>query len=376
MTLQHIRPYSLALAFVVVTMLSSALLMISGFAQSQSGVASPTPNGPTATPLPDTIGPVDFPSDTNPLTGQALEDPTALARRPLAIKVSNSPAIVRPQAGLSLADLVYEHYVEGNLTRFTAVFYTHTPEYVGSVRSARLIDLQIPIMYQTLFAYSGASGPIRVRISESVFQQRAFENSGAPLFYRDPNIEVPNNLFVVPSEVWNRAEERGVNERPEIEGLVFSPTAPPGADSSASVIALDYGGVETRWRYDIGAGIYRRWVNGEPHRDALNDQQITATNVVVIWTHHQPDYMIVENEWQGHKSYSLELQIWSLGPVTLFRDGQRYEGFWHRWSDEDMLTFWADDTLNERLYLKPGITWFQVVPLDFTGLVADPEIAD
>src|SRR5215510_8424110 len=56
----------------------------------------PTPNGAT--------GPFSFPANVNPLTGQQVDDPTVLQRRPLAVKISNAPALVRPQAGIGEAD--------------------------------------------------------------------------------------------------------------------------------------------------------------------------------------------------------------------------------------------------------------------------------
>jgi hypothetical protein len=354
--------------------LCSLVLLISVQLKTESytglayDVASPTPARATATALPNSIGPDSYPPNMNPLTGLVVEDPASLERRPLAIKVSNAPDSVRPQAGLARADLVFEHYVEGYLTRFTAIFYTNTPRYVGSVRSARLIDLQIPLMYQSLLAYSGASGPIQARISEGAFANRAFQNIGAPLFYRDPAIEIPHNLFVVPAQVWARATARGVNGRPDLHGMQFHKEAPPGALSLARKIVVRYGPDVVEWQYNAESEVYFRTLDGELHVDALDGMPIAASNVIVLWAHHQEDVTIVENEWQGHRSYSTEIQIWTLGPVILFRDGLRYDGYWHRWQDNAMLTFWGDDTMTEALYLKPGATWFEVVPLDFTGL--------
>lgn len=357
----------------ITSVLGALMLGSMTYARSSLQVSSPTPDSPTATPLAEAIGIGGFAENVNPLTGLEMADPSVLERRPLAIKISNAPPIVRPQAGIAQADLVYEHYVEGSLTRFTAIFYTNAPEYVGSIRSARLIDQQIVTMFDALFAYSGASGPIRVRIAESDYADRAYEGSfvGEPLYFRDPNIESPHNLFAVPQAIWDRAEATGVNERPDLEGLVFSEAPPIDSTHSANQIIFDYGPVDVQWLYNEADGLYYRLVNGEPHVDALDGRQITASNVVTIWTHHQLDYEIVESEWQGSKSYSIEMQIWTLGPTTLFRDGLQYDGNWHRWADEDMLTFWTSDTMVERLYLKPGVTWFQVVPLDFAGLTVD-----
>ena len=61
----------------------------------------------TFTPAPTQVviqvGPSDFPSDVNPLTGLQVSDPTLLDRRPITIKVANYPRAGRPHAGLSSA---------------------------------------------------------------------------------------------------------------------------------------------------------------------------------------------------------------------------------------------------------------------------------
>src|SRR5215470_809427 len=80
---------------------------------------------------PDAIGPDSFPLGVDPLTGQVVADPASLNRRPMVVKISNAPPLVRPQAGIGAADLVFEHYAEGGLTRFSAVFYSDAPNRVG-----------------------------------------------------------------------------------------------------------------------------------------------------------------------------------------------------------------------------------------------------
>jgi hypothetical protein len=71
--------------------------------------SSPAPS-PTPTP---SVWANELPPDVNPLTGLRVPDPAVLNRRPLAIKISNYPPVVRPQSGVDLADLVFEHYAEG-----------------------------------------------------------------------------------------------------------------------------------------------------------------------------------------------------------------------------------------------------------------------
>ena len=61
--------------------------------------------------------------DRWPLTGQvAPKTPTEPA---LSVKIDNAPA-AHPQSGLNQADLVFECLVEGGMTRFLAVYQSHS----------------------------------------------------------------------------------------------------------------------------------------------------------------------------------------------------------------------------------------------------------
>ena len=101
----------------------------------------PPTETPTNTPLPnDYLDPAKDPN-LAPFTGLPLTDAAVRDRRPLAIKVANTEN-VRPQDGLSKADVVIEQRVEYNLTRFTVIYYSQGAARVGSIRSARLPDLE------------------------------------------------------------------------------------------------------------------------------------------------------------------------------------------------------------------------------------------
>jgi hypothetical protein len=92
----------------------------------------------------------------NPLTGLPVSDPSLLERRPMVIKVANSPDYVRPQSGLTLADVVYEYYIEWGDTRFIAVLYGNDSPMVGPVRSGRYFDEHVARMYNAFLVFKGA----------------------------------------------------------------------------------------------------------------------------------------------------------------------------------------------------------------------------
>ncbi len=334
-------------------------------AQEPDATPSPTPMV-----LPDGwYGPQNMPPGMNPLTGEMVDDPAVLDRRPIAIKVSNYPALVRPQAGLNNADLVFEHYAEGGATRFTAVYYGKDAHTVGSVRSARIIDFEIPVMYDAAFGFSGAAGPNKERFSQVDWFERIispdFGHSG---FYRaqpdDPDIDFWHTMFTDTYRLRETLQERGLDVAPQLKnGMVFS-EAPPEGGTSAKQVEIGYSGSYVTWWFDSGLGRYFRWNDGERHDDANTDKQLNFKNVAVIGAQHVDTWIPETEVGQGAKS--IEIQIWGEGPATIFRDGQRFEGRWQRFEPANMLTF--TDLQGNPLPLGQGNTWFELVPLAFDKL--------
>ncbi len=335
--------------------------------------ATPTPT-PTTVPTAEAVSVTPFPPDVDPLTGLKVDDPEILEHIPLVIKISNSPEVVRPQSGLNSADLIFEHYAEGYaVTRFTGVFYGAYPERVGSVRSGRLIDLEIPAMYQGILAFSGMSGGMKqcLRASDLFPDQVASPDFGVgqPYFYRVPRdgLSFEHTLFTDPQELRALAAERGIDQRPDFPSLMaFSESLPSIKESApASTLKIDYlaNVCRAQWDYDEELGRWKRSTAGQIHKDYLTGEQVTAANVVVVFANH-----IEAGFWEemigdtSNWKLSVEIQIWGNGPALVFRDGQMLQGYWRRESREDMLTFW--DGEGNPLPLKPGNSWYQLVPLD------------
>lgn len=306
-------------------------------------------------------GPQAYPPGINPLTGLPAADPAYLERRPVIAKISNAPPLVRPQAGLGAADLVYEHYAEGGLTRFSAIYYGQGADRVGSIRSARLIDYELLPMYQAMLAFSGASIGVEERLNGSEYVAQLIKGVlyGRPYYWRDEAIPVPHNMFTNVNALWALADAQGSNAAPDLRGMAFDPAAPAEAEPGEQV-EIRYRGTRVRWEYDAEAGLYRRFADNQPHHDGATLEQITAANVAVVFAQHEFTD-IVESEWQGNVSFSIEIMLWFEGDALLFRDGQMVRGRWVRPTRESMISFQTAD--GEVYPLKPGNTWFQVVRL-------------
>jgi hypothetical protein len=311
----------------------------------------------------------DFGTDRNPLTGELVADPALLDRRPLAIKISNAPPQwVRPQSGLNDADIVFEHVTEGALTRFTLLVYGKTPADVGPIRSARMIDLELPAMYDAALFYSGSSEGVKQRLFSSDFQSRVMQGFERGFYRTEADKPYEHTLYGNPATFWEVLEEKGLNSRPNFTTFMsFSEEAPPGG-TLASGFTVNYLTTLPDWRYDPITGRYLRWTDGEPHLDGYTLEQVSAANVVVIHAYHADDPTICEQIGDGVcLALSVQAQIWGSGPVTIFRDGQRYDGTWQRTNRNDMFTFY--DAAGQPIPLQIGNSWFQVIPTSYENPV-------
>jgi len=336
--------------------------------------ATATPAAPP-TPTPDTRLMTTFAPDVNPLTGEKVSDPSVLDRRPLAIKIGNSTEVgVRPQAGASYADWVFEHETEGGIPRWTAVFYGETPDRVGGTRSCRIIDGEIPAIFKSLLACSGFSGGTReyyIKPADFTQEGRSYSpdfGDWTPIFFRLDNAIAPHNMFVNPARLWEDATAKGTNTRPDLSGLAFS-QQPLKPGTPATELRVNYPADKVLWRYDPAAttcgslpGCYLRFSGGAPQTDILNGEQLSAANVLVLYANHVEDGRYLEADYGPFKAFSLQIQLWNSGPAKLVRDGQVFDGTWNRFNRHDMLTF--KDTAGNVLPLRPGNTWVELVRLD------------
>ena len=346
---------------------TSALAIAMTEEQTSPGTVAPQPTAtivaPTATPTPiNLLSAGDFGDNRNPLTGEVVADPALLNRRPLAIKISNAPPKwVRPQSGLNDADLVFEHITEAGITRFTIIVYGQSPPDVGPIRSARLIDLELPAMYDTALIYSGSSDGVRQKLLYSDFRPRIL--FGGDGYYRtgaDKPIE--HTLYGDPLLFWQALESKGVNQRPSFQTYMSYSSEPPPGGQPAGEAIVDYDWTLINWRYDPVTGRYQRWTDGEAHLDGNTNEQVTAANVIVILANHIEDPTICEQIINGVcTAYSVQPILSGTGPAIIFRDGQRYDATWNRAGRYDMLTF--TDTNGQTLPLQIGNTWFQVIPI-------------
>ena len=326
---------------------------------------------PTAAPSINPPTPAALAANANPFTGLPV-DAATLARRPLLIKLANTPE-VRPQTGLQAADVVVEHYVEGGITRFTALYLANAPEKVGSVRSCRLVDKELPIIFDTALMCSGMSGPVKEIIRNSPVHQNGYtmisdfgecespgmpRAGGCPLFRDPPDFSyAPHNLWANAPNAWAKLTEKDKNQPSIFHSWVFNPAAPAqGVPVSSVTFEYKYGLIG--WAYDAKSNLWSRSLAGQPFADKATSKAITAANVIAIEVPHITT--LIQEDNTGARS--IEIQLWGQGPAKFFRDGKLIFGKWQRIADPGVFLFF--DGEGKPFPLKPGNTWLQLVPAD------------
>lgn len=328
---------------------------------------SPTPVTPTTTPIPTlSINPFQPAEDANPLTG-LLADPNLLNRRPVVVKISTFPRGARAyQSGLSLADVVYEYYIEDGLTRFAAIFYGQNANRAGPVRSGRYFDEHVMRMYRAALVFANADERVETYLLDQAELKPllfVLRSDNCPPMCRDTSISGYNNVFVDTAGVGAKIND---NARQELRATVFGPLFYPAAFPVATKIYAHYSQFSYGyWEYDPISLTYLRYSDAkdaealaideayQPHIDQWNGQQVSSQNVVVLVVPH-----LFNNEFD-REDQVFNIQLLGSGTAYIFREGRMILGAWLRDSLSQPIQLVDKD--RKPIPLQPGVTFYQVI---------------
>lgn len=302
--------------------------------------------------------------DINPLTGLVPGDKERLNHRPVIVKVQNVPRESRPQWGVSLADIVYEYYIEYGDTRFAAVFYSQQPEMIGPIRSARHVDIHLIRMYKAIFVFGGAYDNLLKLLWESEFGDRLVRegpNTNPALYRFEPKLR---NYLILDSTLLGEVIDKYDmdDSRQDLSGMHFDKQAPAGGEDAQQVYVRFSGGMYHYWEYESESGRYTRYSETQDdidrkkevyalHTDQLTGKPLQADNVVVILVNYS---QLPEEE---SEVYNVDLT--GSGEAYLMRDGELFHLRWQRENEEDILTL--IDENGTPFAFKPGQTWFELL---------------
>lgn len=223
-----------------------------------------------------------------PYTGKETDE--APNKRAIAVMVSNQKQD-RPQSALSKADIVYEILVEGNITRFMAIFQSNSPEAVGPVRSAREYFFTLAQGYDAIYVYQGAANFINDMIySRDIdhLQGAMYDNDGH-LFVREDFRRIPFNSYLQYGAAHEVAAEKGYRVEAEHEPLLFLDDDAHVIGEDAKYVKLDYyGGVPiVEFKYNEETKKYHRYHDREETVELDTEEPIEIDNLFIIETDHE-----------------------------------------------------------------------------------------
>lgn len=285
---------------------------------------------------------------TAPFTGLGSQE--RLDQRPIMVMINNAPE-ARPQSGLNKADLVYEVLSEGEMTRFLAIFHSQKPEVIGPVRSIRPYFIQIGAGLDAMLVHAGGSPDALSTLARSDYSHLD-EIPNGKYFWREKFRVAPHNLYTKPELIEQAMLDKGIRMTGELPYFPFLPEdaviteGEPATKIDLSFHSLNKAG----YVYDPEQKKYMRTTAGKPHLDLTTNEQLSATNLLVIASRHR----VLDNV--GRR----QVDVVGPGDGYLFQQGKAKKIKWKR--SNGVIRAYEDAALTKELPLLRGNTWVAIVP--------------
>lgn len=307
--------------------------------------------------LPELPEPMPY---VNPLTGEGCETDIAQSR-PYAVMLNNLKKAL-PQAGVSQADIIYEVCAEGGITRMLGVFQSvEDVGEIGTVRSARDYYVSLAAGHDALFLHAGGS-PRAYEVIKS-WGIAAFDCVNGPyegtLYWRDPerrrSAGMEHSVLTsgeTISALMPTYRARLDHKEGYVYPMSFTQDAVPENGREANIVTVKFSTYKTGvFTYDPEIGRYLVSEYGQPYIDANTGEQVSVTNVLVLFT----DKSIIPGDEAGR----LSVRTTGTGSGYFACGGQAVE---IRWSKPDVHSPLTYTTLDgEELLFGVGPSYVNIV---------------
>lgn len=279
--------------------------------------------------------------------------PEELSRRPVAVSIDNHPE-ARWQAGLSQAEIIYEFEVEYPYTRYLCIFLAKEPKIVGPVRSARPYIVYYALENDGIFVHVGGSQDAFSEISRLSVADVDGLYSGAMFRYYDTEKYAPHNMYTTLKSIRDEALAYGYRTESSFEGYIFNEKSKKlsidfNNFTVAETIIITYNkNNTTHYIYNQETKLYSRFKDDEKHIDELDNEQLTAKNIIAVETSKS----VLDSAGR--------LYLGTIGEGTglYITEGESIPITWKKQSENARMKFYTE---NIELKLNPGNTWIQVV---------------
>lgn len=277
--------------------------------------------------------------------------------RPIAVMIDNDDKKARPQIGLENAYLVYEIVVEGQATRFMALFKDYNLEKVGPVRSSRHYFLDYATEHDAIYSHAGWSPKAAKDIAAlGVNNINGVLGDGA-CFRRDSTYDNTwHNLYTSTAKLSDYAQNtKGYSLETDnpIPDYNKTDTVPNDGEEIVKVSVPYASFYQLSYVYDEAAKRYVRYVNGEEHVSQTGEA-LSAKNIIL--------YQLKNTRLaDGQNKDRQDLSNIGSGTGYYLSDGKLIKINWSKSSREAKTVYTLED--GSPLLLNPGNTYIQIVPM-------------
>ncbi|NQV11822.1 DUF3048 domain-containing protein [Candidatus Uhrbacteria bacterium] len=293
---------------------------------------------------------VAYDGERHPLSGARIDGDEKF--KLFAVMVENSQD-AWPLSGIEDAYLVYEAPVEGNITRFMALYSDDQEvDEVGPVRSARPYYVDFALGWDALYTHVGGSPEALDLIKErGAWDFNEFFNGGS--FWRSRSRSAPHNVYTEMSRLvkgWDSV----VGEVPEYESRLFKDDEPEVEDRPESYdVEVEFNGYgyDVTWVYEPETNEYVRYQAGRKYK-LRSGAGIAVKNVAIMKTATS----VIDDVGRQ------KITTVGGGDAVILMDGQTIEGTWETKSRSDIMRFYDGD--GEEIIWNVGKSWIEVVDED------------
>lgn len=294
------------------------------------------------------------------LTGDWV-DKEAGRRRPVASMIENTKQCL-PQYGISKAGIIYECVVEGSITRMMAIFDDYSGlEQIGNVRSSRPYYVYFASEYDAIYIHAGGN-PAAFELIDNGLVDNLDANAldgkqkGKNVGYRTGSGE--HTLYTYSDGIDKGIEKAGYDMSLPADFQPHFRFAEEGNDladgQDCKVLQLYYFYNHPYWIYNEDDGLYYRYEFGSKQIDAMNNEQLTAKNIII----ETVDWWIYEgSEYLGYYLPN------NTGTGKFITNGKVVDITWSKDKDDDITHYYYSN--GEEIQLNVGTTWIQACQDDY-----------
>ncbi len=228
----------------------------------------------------------------NPLTGLNDLDPSAANSRPVAVMVNNISVAQSVQTGLDQADIVYETYAEGGITRLLAIYKDISKaDQIGTIRSARYSYADLAMGHDAIYVHAGINTTHAKphMLDLGIDNINLLEGKYDSMYFVEKNGKASEHTKYTTGEKLANGLEK-LNWRTELnynkeswQNFVAEGEEVTPAGGECTEVTVRMSGAQTSiFKYDSSLKKYYKYNDSKAHSDWKTGEQLAFKNVLVL----------------------------------------------------------------------------------------------